>query len=223
MIEDMNKADLSGVKRIIAVHATGDDVNSIVDVALEDMIYDIGEVVVFAPASMKRPYDRPNNVSEDRWIYFPDSADTSPKQKNFILDWCKSRGFNGFLHMMEKSVKFNANSKTYVDKLESAMLAFDYDIHFSTATDRCNYVFNKFCPRMTLDIDDDLIKLKLNLSDKIYFTSHSNVSYVTYNFSALADSLLKFDERFSIGMFFIIEFLARRRAMRHEGQLYYMN
>ena len=223
MIEDMNKADLSGVKRIIAVHATGNDVNSIVDVALEDMLYDIGEVVVFAPASMKRPANRPNNVSEDRWINFPEIVDSLPKQKNFIIDWCKSRNFNGFLHIMETSTKLNLKSKTYIDKLESTMTAFDYDIHFSTATDRCNYVFNKFCPRMTLDIDDDSIKQQLNLPDKIYFTSHSNISYVTYNFNALNECLPKFDERFTIGMFFIIEFLARRRSLKREDQLYYMN
>lgn len=59
---------------------------------------------------------------------------------------------------METSTKLNLKSKTYIDKLESTMTAFDYDIHFSTATDRCNYVFNKFCPRMALDIDDDSIK-----------------------------------------------------------------
>ena len=198
------------------MHGTGNDVNSIADVALEDMLFNVGEVVVFAPSSMKRPHDRPNNVSEDRWQCFPESADTSPKQKNFILDWCKSRGFNGFLHMTESSVKLNSNSKTYIEKLESTMSSLDYSIHFSTATDRCNYVFNKFCPRMTLDIDDDSIKQKLNLPDKIYFTSHSNVSYVTYDFNSLHDCLQKFDERFTIGMFFIIEFLARRRALKHE-------
>ena len=32
-----------------------------------------------------------------------------------------------------------------------------------------------------------------------------------------------FDERFTVGMFFIIEFLARRRINRRPDQLYYMN
>lgn len=46
---------------------------------------------------------------------------------------------------------------------------------------------------------------------------------MTFNFGALGDSVPLLDERFTIGMFFIIEFLARRRATRKEGQLYYMN
>lgn len=79
MIEDMNKADLSGVKRIIAVHGINNDANLIADIALEDMLYGIGEVVVFAPSSMKCPANRPNSVSEDRWINFPEIVDSLPK------------------------------------------------------------------------------------------------------------------------------------------------
>ena len=198
------------------MHAVGNDVNAVVNVALKDMMCDVGEVIVFAPASMKRPYDNPDSISEDRWVCFPDSADTSPKQKNFILDWCKGKGFIGFLHLVESCVVFNDKTKDYMDKLESTMSALDYDVHLSTASDRCNYVFNKFCPRIAIDIDDIELKFNLNLPDKICFTSHSNVTYVTYNFKALGGNALKFDERFTIGMFFIIEFLARRRATKRE-------
>ena len=213
MIEDINKADFEHAKRIIAVHAVGNDADSIASIALEDMSYNIGEVVVFAPSSMACPDSKSSSIT---WMHFPENADTIPKQKNFIIDWCKMKDFKGFLHMMESSVKLNANSKTYIEKLESTMSAFDYDIHFSTATDRCNYVFNKFCPRLALDIDDDIMKQKLSLPDRICFTSHSNVSYVTYNFDALDNGVLKFDERFTVGMFYIIEFLARRRSLKRE-------
>lgn len=37
------------------------------------------------------------------------------------------------------------------------------------------------------------------------------------------DQLLKFDEDFTIPMFWIIEFLARRRNTKKQGQLFYMN
>ena len=220
MTEDMNKTDFRQIDRIIVVHANkNDDANAIENIVLEDVAHNVGKVMVFAPSSIER-HDSANEV---KWICFPDNVDTTPKQKNFIIDWCKSEGFNGFLHLTESNIKLNANSNAYMKKLENTMATFDYDVHFSTATDKCNYVFNKFCPRLTIDIDDDNIKQKLNLPDKLHFTSHSNVSYVTYNFKALNDCLPKFDERFTIGMFFIIEFLARRRALKRNDQLYYMN
>ena len=49
------------------------------------------------------------------------------------------------------------------------MAALDYDIHFSTATDPCNYVFKKFCPRLTMHIDDIGIRDALNLPDSIHY------------------------------------------------------
>jgi hypothetical protein len=45
-----------------------------------------------------------------------------------------------------------------MEKLESTMKALDYDVHLSTVTDRCNYVFNKFCPRLSLDVDELQLK-----------------------------------------------------------------
>lgn len=41
------------------------------------------------------------------------------------------------------------------------MAALDYSIHFSTVTDPCNYIFKKFNPRLTIDIDDEDAKTKL--------------------------------------------------------------
>lgn len=49
------------------------------------------------------------------------------------------------------------------------------------------------------------------------------MAYMTFNFGALGDAVPMLDERFTVGMFYIIEFLARRRAERKDGQLYYMN
>lgn len=222
MIEDISKADFADIKRVIAMHATSNDANAIAGIALEDMHYDVGEVLVFAPAAMECPCSKDNSICSNRWIAFPEDADTPPKQKNFIIKWLEERNFKGFLHMVESSVKFNIRSKDYIEKLESTMDVLDYDIHFSTATDRCNYVFNKFCPRLELVVDDEQYH-QMHLPSKICFTSHSNVSYVTINFSKLEDGVPKFDERFSIGMFFIIEYLARRKATRRDDQLYYMN
>ena len=88
----------------------------------------------------------------------------------------------------------------------------DYNVHFSTVTDSCNYVFKKFNPRLTLDIDDENAKTRLGLPDRISFTSHSNICWTIFNFSKLEDDIPKFDEKFTIAMYVIIEYLARRRA-----------
>lgn len=207
--------------RVVAFHISSNDNLDVLscNIASIQMMGICNDWYVFAPSNVTKL----DGIDSSRWLEFPDDASTSPKQKNFIIDWCKMRYFDGFLHMVEHNIKFNAMTKSYMDKLESTMSTLDYDIHFSTTTDRCNFVFNKFCPRLTLDIDDDIIKQKLSLPDKISFTSHSNVSYITYNFGAINNCPPKFDERFTIGMFYIIEFLARRRATRKDGQLYYMN
>lgn len=54
------------------------------------------------------------------------------------------------------------------------------------------------------------------------FCSHSNIQWNVYNLEKADDNELFFDEKLTIDMFFIIEFLARRRNS-HPGSLYYMN
>ena len=212
---------IKDMKRIIALHALDSvDPASIQDFAATLQFAGIEDVAVFASKNIAKS----DAVKPGMWIEFPDNADTAPKQKNFIIDWCKSRGFNGFLHIVEDTVKLNPAIKTYIEKLESTMKALDYSLHLSTVSDRCNYVFNKFCPRLSLDVDDEDIKQRLGLPSRICFTSHSNTTYMTIDFSAYEDiSKAKLDERFTIGMFYIIELLARRRAQKADGQLYYMN
>lgn len=210
-----NKVDADR-RRIIAMHLEDCKKEEIEQIASSNMKLCDGEVVVFASGVEQI------DVEGAKIVAFPAEADTTPKKMNFILDWCKGLGFDGFLHIVDSSIRFNGKTKAYMDKLESTMKVLDYGIHFSTATDRCNFIFNKFCPRMTLDIDDEEAKAKLRLPDKIFFTSNSNISYMVFDFSA-PECLLRFDERFTIGMYYIIDFLSRRRAQRAEGQLYFMN
>lgn len=79
MIEDISKADFADIKRVIAVHATSNDANAIAGIALEDMHHDVGEVLVFAPAAMECPCSKDSSICSNRWIAFPEDADTSPK------------------------------------------------------------------------------------------------------------------------------------------------
>lgn len=156
-------------------------------------------------------------------VVFPDSIDNIAKRKNFIIDYVKAKNFKGFLHIIEDTIVLDKDPFDYIAQIENAMDVFDYSIHFSTVADPCNYVFSKFNPRLSLDIDDDGIKARLSLPSTVSFTSHSNTCWLIYNFNKLQDNIQKFDERFSIAMYMIIEYLARRRASKKDGQLYYMN
>ena len=88
--------------------------------------------------------------------------DEIPKIKNFILSYVEQQVFeqhmfDGFLHIIEDNVVLDRDPSTYIENLEHTMSVLDYGIYFSTVTDPCNYVFNKFSPRLTLTIDDDNI------------------------------------------------------------------
>ena len=156
-------------------------------------------------------------------IAFPKEIDSIPKRKNFMFDYAKSKGFNGFMHIVEDCIALDRDPMQYIEKIEKTMDVLDYNVHFSTVTDPCNYIFKKFNPRLTLDIDDENIKTRLGLPDRISFTSHSNICWTIFNFNKLGDDIPKFDEKFTIAMYVIIEYLARRRAQKKEGQLYFMN
>lgn len=150
-------------------------------------------------------------------VIVPDECDNSTKRKNFVLDTMKNSSFTGFLHMLEDNVVFFKDPHEYIATVEKTMSFLDYDVYFSTVTDPCNYLFTKFNPRITLDIDDPKL-LERGISKAISFTSHSNTAYVIYNYAAFQTSdVLKFNESFNIAMFNIIEFLARRKFSKKAG------
>lgn len=144
------------------------------------------------------------------------------KCKNEINKFFKELGFKGFLHVVESPVQLLKDPAAYLIEQERCMDVLDYDVYFSTTSDGCNYVYSKFNPRVTIQLDSPDFKT-LNMPQSISFTSHSNTIWVTYNFAKITDELLKFDERFNIPMYFIIEFLARRRNTKPIGSLYLMN
>lgn len=154
-------------------------------------------------------------------IAFVDCDKTSQK-KNFITKYFKNAGFNGFLHEIEASVEIKKDFSNYVSQLEHVMTVLDYAVHFSTTTDVCNFVFKKYNPRVRIDLDYPQFD-SLKLPNKLLFTSHSNTAWITYDYSNVADDLLRFNEQFDIHMYFIIEYLARRRNTKSQGSLYYMN
>ena len=156
-------------------------------------------------------------------VSIPTEASTQAKVKNFILSYFSNNRFRGFLHIIEDNVILDKDPSQFIQNVENAMDVLDYSIYFSTVTDPCNYMFKKFNPRMSLAIDDQAIKSKLQLPDVVSFTSHSNLCWTIYDYDKLDGHPQMYDENFTIAMFVIIEYLARRRATRKDGQMYYMN
>ena len=155
-------------------------------------------------------------------LHWPSECDNIPKIRNWINNFFKTQNFKGMLHVLEDTTKLLKIPTGFIVDLEHMMKTLDYDVWFSTICDRCNYVYNKYNPRLSIALDKPEFD-KLNLGKKILFTSHSNTQWITYNFETISDDLLKFNENFSIAMYYIIEFLARRRNTKNNKQLYYMN
>lgn len=220
----MMQKDARMDKRIIAVILDSDSAREIAEKIL-DSLCKLGDsnadIILFKHPSVQ--FSLKDDGSLCKSIDFPSDRDTMPKQKNFILDYAKSKDFRGFLHIIESSIQIDKDPLPYIQSIENTMDVLDYSVYFSVVTDPCNYVFKKFDPRLSLVIDDEAMKSKLGLPDQIFFTSHSNTAWVIYDFNRIGDAPQKFDERFSIAMYYIVEFLARRKATRNDGQLYYMN
>lgn len=175
------------------------------------------EIFVFAFDKTKIPDDINAKVIE-----FDNDVDNRSKCKNFITAYFKKLGYDGFLHVLEDCVELKTDPTEYLSQQEHCMDVLDYDVYFSTTSDGCNYVYSKFNPRVSISIDSPIFS-GLNLPPKISFTSHSNTVWVTYNYAKIADDLLKFNEQFDIPMYYIIEFLSRRRNTKPNGSLYLMN
>lgn len=217
--------DIQQLKRIVAIQCSRPlEQSNAIKLVEEFNKYGYGsELVVFYADGVAQISSSDNSSIEHADIQIPFGKDTNAKQKNFILDWTKLGGFKGMLHIIEDNAILFKDPSQYIQCVESTMTALDYSIYFSTVTDPCNYVFKKFCPRLTIDIDDDAIRQKLGLPSKLSFTSHSNTIWTIYDFNRIGGCPQKYNENFSIAMFMIIEYLARRRSLKDAGSLYYMN
>lgn len=153
-------------------------------------------------------------------VIIPADHDNQAKIKNFVNRWFAQNKKIGFLHVIEDHTEVLKDPTEYIEKIERMMDLFDIPIYFSCATDPCNYVYKKYNPRMAIDIDTEEFK-HFGLS-KLCFTSHSNTAWTIYNLDKVDFNVTKFDETFSIAMYYIIKFLSERRA-NAPGSLMLMN
>ena len=132
---------------------------------------------MFAPESMLSSF----NGCGANMNVLPASCDNAAKGKNFILDEVAKDSNISFVHVIDGCVELMKDPNGFITEAEHVMDALDYNIYFSTSVDKCNYVFNKFSPRLTISIDDENIRNKLGLPDKLSFTSHSNTIWTIYD------------------------------------------
>lgn len=107
-----------------------------------------------------------------------------------------------------------------LDDVEALMTIFDLKSWFNTALDGCNYVLTKYNSRFSLDIDEENAPFS---GKTIHWCSNANTEWTTFLLKDAKDEDLLLDERFGIPMYYIIEFLARRRNRKSPGELHYMN
>lgn len=211
------------MNRIIAILHNDDlmteNVHNIIDIILNNDCTD--SMFVFSKTE-KNEFNIKNNSKTCQNIVWPAECDNNTKIRNWINSYFKSNNFLGTLHVLEDSTKILKNPFTFLNDIENMMNVLDYDVWFSTVCDACNFIYSKYNPRLSIVLDRAEM-FKLNLGKQLFYTSHSNTQWVAYNFAKVPDDLLKFNEDFSIAMFYIIEFLARRRNTKKENQLYFMN
>lgn len=155
-------------------------------------------------------------------VNWPSTCTTVPQIRNWINRFFRTNNFAGKLHVLEDNTEILKIPTGFITDLENMMDAFEYDVWFSTTCDNCNYVYSKYNPRLAVMLDK-VEYFKFNLGEKLVFTSHSNTQWIAYDFSRATDDQLRFDEDFTIAMFYIIEFLARRRNTKKPNQVYFMN
>jgi hypothetical protein len=108
-----------------------------------------------------------------------------------------------------------------LDEIERMMNVFKLTSWFNTSCDTCNYVYQKYNPRMYVLVDEP--EAKKRYDKRIAWCSNANTCWICYNMDKATFEDVRFDERFEFPMYFIIEFLARRRNSKKPGQIDYMN
>lgn len=88
-------------------------------------------------------------------ICFPNTCDNIPKKRNWINQYFKSIQFDGTLYVISDNIVFLKEPTSFFNELENMMKVLDYSVWFNTECDKCNYVYNKYCPRISINLDKE--------------------------------------------------------------------
>jgi len=181
-----------------------------------------GEITVFSEEKLPE-LNGENEITGCCNDIFPECAkpDFEASRRNAVLKKYINDGYRGILHVMSDGISLLKDPSEFIKDLEQMMSSMNYPIWMSTVTDPCNYVYGRYNPRCILKNDIE----KSGITYSLAVTSHSNTCWMAYDLGILTemDDIAYFSENFKISMFYIIEFLARRRNLKRPGQPFYMN
>lgn len=179
---------------------------------------DGSEALVFTKNEKKTPEISGKTI---KMVKIPEEfSDKRSKMRNFIIKTVRESGFSGFLHVSEDSVRLKSDPVSFFDDVERMMTTFGLKSWYNTALDGCNYVFSKYNPRFSISVDVENTPIS---GKTIHWCSNANTEWTVFDLNGAEDKDLMLDERFGIAMYYIIEFLARRRNQKSQGELHYMN
>lgn len=153
-------------------------------------------------------------------IVMPETIDTSVKSKNYVIQYFKNNGYTGKLHILEDCIEICKDPTEFINDIENLMDVLDLNTYFGTITDGCNRVYTKYNPRVRM-INDKPEWQKFGFTE-IVFCSHANTQWLIFDLERCDDEELHFNDTFTIPMYWIIEYLARRRNT-HPNSLNLMN
>lgn len=161
------------------------------------------------------------NLGNVKVVQFPEDCDNEAKRHNYISKYFKVENVtDGMLYVIRDNVEiFPGLFANFLPKLEEFMDFFGYRVWLNTVCDECNYIFDKYIPRITIKMDKP--ELENVWKDDILFTTNANIDFTAYDLDKADISEMLLDESFSVAMFVIIKYLAERRNRNIPGC--YMN
>ncbi len=186
---------------------------------LENLVR-IGETIVFVPESEKET-PKITEYSSKYGVCIvglePDS--NRSKARNDILRHFSSKNEGRFLHVLEDTTRILNDPSEFISDITDMMDVLCNSTWMSTTCDSCNYIFQKYVPRS--NVHCDLPEYREVYDKTICLCSNANTQWTIYDMKNYNEEEFLLDEDFDVPMFFIVEYMARRRN-RFPGR-YMMN
>ena len=82
-------------------------------------------------------------------VQIPSEKDNQAKIKNFAIKYMKEN-HSCWLHLIEDTIEILKDPTQFISDIEKTLDVFGLNSFFSTITDICNYVFQKYNPRLKI-------------------------------------------------------------------------
>ena len=154
--------------------------------------------------------------------FYPDEyKNHQTKVRNFASKTFFDEKIEGFVHVIEDRIDIFGEPSKFLDEIERMMTMPELKSWFNTSCDGCNYVYSRYNPRLFISVDEE--EAKKRYEKIVAWCSNANTGWICYNMNLATFEDIRFDENLTFPMYYIIEFLARRRNTKKPGQLDYMN